>query len=418
LFVIVAVLLALGPLEWSATRDVAGGQLSLETLHVAQAAADELALQFAQAANDPSTLAYRELRPPRWTGLLGTAGTNVSWRPSEDALREILRMGFSATVSLKKTLIGANPAKQFNLPLTLGSDPARRPVDLSMIVETARGAPETADVRARVTFRARVEGAAYGPTVSREAERVQGMRISRLGLPWPFDTIGLFIHHPCTAPGMPAGLGVLGNAPEQAKAIRNTLDNLRQLFIQTNFWSAMNGELRQKYERVRHEFEPPLYGFTWNDASYFLRASVGEIPDLRQWALPPRVKQPVQDFADGAASTQRALERLSANPNDAGAQQDLGNGVEKLLTSAAAFRNEREEYLNNGDRLKVDYAAPAHRDTFDPGIAMISSSGAWGQFMWYAMDTLDRFSGLFPQGDGVVRVRNGIVVIDAKPGGS
>ncbi|MBI4863056.1 MAG: hypothetical protein HY815_22745, partial [Candidatus Riflebacteria bacterium] len=139
LVVVVAVLIALGPLEWSATRDVAGGQLALETLAVAEAMADELALQLARAANDPHCVTFSELRSKAQGCLLSPPEKDAPVQLSAAAQEEIRGLGFVSTRALATQFTGPNPTKRFTL----------RPSDIAMVVERAWGTPEAADVGAR-----------------------------------------------------------------------------------------------------------------------------------------------------------------------------------------------------------------------------------------------------------------------------
>lgn len=376
-------LVALSPLERTVARDLDSAQLEQETLALAHSAADELALRFAQAANRPGHAVYDRLRA--LDGLLGVPKAG-RWTGGANLANDVGEL--TATEALRQRVGGG------------AHELAVRKTEISIDVEAIRGGVEPVQVTARVQFAATVRGSRSGRrALERRVVRVQGLKLTRLGMPWPFDKIGLFVQD---------GKSVLKRAPEQAGQIAEIVKDLHEQLEghAKGFSSEQLAPLQAHTSRLAKlaaTYAGPDHGLPYTNSSFILPVSKSDGRSLAPFLLDKQTDEASTNFHQRYADLKAAMDRIAK-------QQDLSQLAEiPKLFDAMLEAGERFHRIANdavGQWIHVARDSAEHASWYGAGIATLATP-LWNESRWFEVASLDAWLELI----GETSARNGIVKI-------
>lgn len=388
------------------TQDVEGDELSVQTLAVAESAADETSLILGRLGNSRNTLTFGALRH---ADLLVSGRGPGPWVPAGNILGEIPGQSLAGLGALIAAIQDGKPNPTFEIM-------DRR---LEFTVLDRFGAPHPIDVRGELRIHVQVAGAEVRRRLKRSVTRRQGFRVSRLGLPFPFDSLTFFALDSWVAmerdPVVVVGRGI----QEDLEKTYVTLDAIPEGI------NSIGPELKARLDDARVLFQPPDYGvyrlqddspYTFPRHSLYTHVEEDEIPDLAAWRLGTYAHAFQPRFQTRRDAMVPVLRDIREN-RLRGYRERLRTALSSLLDLTDEFRSTVDQYFV--DRVFLRQGSADHRRAIDAGLASLMDVTAWKSRAWYRLESLQEFESMFPGGQdlGQPVARNGIVHL-VPPGGS
>lgn len=353
---VLAAVMAIAPLEQSTQREVAAAGLASDGLALAASAADEALHRFGHAANTPGSTLFESMR----RGGEGLRGAGRGrWAPGPVEIPE--------ATALARTMSSGTVKHEI--------------ASLRVTVEVQNRSPDptleevTGQVKAEVT----VQSSLGSRTVERSIARVQGFRLARLGLPWPFSDLGIFVHR---------AAGLLGDAPRLERRIATALDRLAA------GRAPRSADLRRRLAAVRAFLRSRDAAGSWQRSSFYLSMREDRVQDLARMSLATAARD--------LAARWTSVQPVSGTVDDAALEPAIACAEELERTVKDVLRRWRQ----------VPHRAPEHRRAFDPAIrGLIADHSASA---WYALPSLAAFEALLPSEGRPART--GVVLLTGDAG--
>lgn len=397
LVVVTSFVLAWGAFRSGATWDVVGDRLTLETLGLAESAADETALRLGRLGNTPDSKIYQALRHPN---MLKGAVTPGEWDLGDPARLELVGSPLKGFDQLVEKIRDGAELPRFEL--------GGRDVDL--IVHDRVGSPHLIDLRGEIRYTAEVRGIEAKRSVTRTISRRQGFRLSRLALPYPFDSMTFFSRDAHVA---------MDRAPsvDQGKKILESLDHLHTILGPLLDGVAGMEGLANRLATLRDIFRPGAHAI-YDEAggvrkahaacSLYPKKNEDRIADLRAWQLgeiTTTVFRDLKEVYDPIITELRYLKETQ----DAGRAKALEDAVSRYLDRVEGFRAVVQPYFES--RVFLGHSTSQHKKAFGPALDTFARLDEWMARAWYRMADIDHMARIFPQPEehGRPIARNGVV---------
>ena len=409
LFALISLLLAVSPFRWGASWDVAADQLSLETLNVAESISDEISMRLAQDANDPDKPLFQALRRGiSAPGLLlqKPHTPSISWKLPPSIASEYLSLGkLPNSTAFIVSLGGGAGVPRFKMTaLSLQFFVTDR-----WCLECSQIYPPF-DLKAQFLIQITVTGESPKRSLSREVTRRQGLRITRLALPYPFDSHALFAFNSARAIDRENARDVGFGFHEAARTLLDTIGSFLAIIPSGN-------QVRARIEEVENLFaEPDDFGVhaviggrrqTRKNNAIYTKEDQDAIPDLDQWRLGTQA----QAHADELDRTRQELIRIfqAIGSGDGSVADGLEPALDGFTTAAAAYRETIQKYI-----VQTNIFLPRNMiasSAFGPAIDYLQNFSRWERTAWYRLEDLNDFETMFgpERAAGLPVARNGVV---------
>lgn len=380
------------------TQDVEGDELSVQTLAVAESAADETSLLLGRAGNTRTSLTFGALRT---ADLLVRSRGPGPWLPVTNVTGEIFGQPMPGLASLIAEIQEGKPQPTFTIV-------DRR---IEFTVMDRFGLPHPIDVRGELRIHVGIEGAGAKRRLRRAVTRRQGFRVSRLALPFPLDSLTFFSLDAWVAMERDPTLVVGRGIHEDLEKTYVTLDAIPQGI------SSIGPDLKERLDEARILFQPPDYGiyrlqdgrpFTFPGHSIYTHVEEDEINDLAAW----RLGHYAHEFQPRFQVRRDAMVPVLRDIREGrlrGYRERLRGALDSLLDLADEYRSTVERYFE--ERVFLKQGSQDHRRAFDPGLQSLMDVASWKNRAWYRLESLQEFETMFPGGQdlGQPVARNGIV---------
>lgn len=232
------------------------------------------------------------------------------------------------------------------------------------------------------------------------------MRIARLGLPWPFDRIALFVRDP--APVLEAAPDQVGQIMARLTTFHHDLGPLA---------ASLPADPRATLERVRSLTADLLAAFE-SDAdrvdrrtrSYLFLHGKDSSGPLGALLVGPVARTHFDRFESARTRLASAFRDLTLTPPRT---DDLGPACEAFLQAADDFRVATNEILTHrwGGLVARDVAP----DPFESAVGWTGLLGNWQGVAWYDLPRLQIFEALSPPTAAGPAAKNGVVTLPPGP---